>query len=392
MKRPLGLTLLISACTDITTLTPVCDDVCAVEYGTMYIGEEAYEHSCHPGRLHCGDELYFCEGYQEPDSEFCRDLAGDCSDTVENGQILQFWDERNPCGGLGVCQYTAATCIDGQYFCIPPKYYGPEVCDSDGMDENCNGLINENDPDLVMDGAEYEYRGPPETLNVGKCRAGVRKCGPDGEYLFGEIRPTQEICGNNQDDDCDGFVDEDETGNEGVAFVLVVDFSGSMEPYINSVITAICDWSDNQQFSNSLFRVLAVGMDDSWVEVTDFATATDVCVAMTDFRSQNPITGGTEFVPHAIYQGNGEWPEDLDRRVIFFTDEDAQGYFGSPYDDIIQVAGQCAEENYTVGGFVATDHMVWLEMTGSCNGWLENLSVDPQDMRDDLNDRFGSEC
>jgi hypothetical protein len=53
------------------------------------------------------------------------------------------------------------------------------------------------------------YTGPSRTMNVGACKAGTKTCGQDG--VFGEctqVVPTEEICLNGIDDNCDGHIDE----------------------------------------------------------------------------------------------------------------------------------------------------------------------------------------
>ena len=51
--------------------------------------------------------------------------------------------------------------------CVPPEgLYGPEVCDLFSIDEDCSGFSNENDSGLILQGEEWEYWGPEETLNV----------------------------------------------------------------------------------------------------------------------------------------------------------------------------------------------------------------------------------
>lgn len=99
----------------------------------------------------------------------------------------------------------------------------------------------------------------------------------------------------------------------------------------------------------------------------------------------NGTPGGTEYVP---------WPEDMRRRVIFFSDEPVQG-FNLAYDplvDISMVTEDCSANKYSVGGFVSNDYASWHLMTDACNGWVETLSADPVRMREDLDYRFGSEC
>ena len=60
------------------------------------------------------------------------------------------------------------------------------------------------------------YSGPAKTAGVGKCKAGLQTCKPDGTLTLcvGEVKPeAKEICGNKVndqlvDDNCDGKVDE----------------------------------------------------------------------------------------------------------------------------------------------------------------------------------------
>ena len=51
------------------------------------------------------------------------------------------------------------------------------------------------------------YSGPPDTLDVGACKAGVATCAPDGSAYgpcTGEVIPNFEDCGTVEDDDCNG--------------------------------------------------------------------------------------------------------------------------------------------------------------------------------------------
>lgn len=55
------------------------------------------------------------------------------------------------------------------------------------------------------------YEGTPETLGVGGCRGGVRRCSDAGDYAgtscLGQVLPLPEACGDSLDNDCDGLVD-----------------------------------------------------------------------------------------------------------------------------------------------------------------------------------------
>ncbi|MDX1409220.1 MAG: hypothetical protein R3330_13830, partial [Saprospiraceae bacterium] len=66
--------------------------------------------------------------------------------------------------------------------------------------------------ELCMAGAvEACYPGPPGTFGVGQCIAGTRTCGEDGHWqaCSGWIGPEAEDCLDENDNDCDGEVNED---------------------------------------------------------------------------------------------------------------------------------------------------------------------------------------
>ncbi|MEZ4473242.1 MAG: MopE-related protein [bacterium] len=85
----------------------------------------------------------------------------------------------------------------------------PERCD--GTDDDCDGQIDEEACAACEPGDFVPcYDGDAETINVGVCRAGIQRCGPEGRLLpcEGHILPAGEVC-NSADDDCDGRTDED---------------------------------------------------------------------------------------------------------------------------------------------------------------------------------------
>ena len=99
------------------------------------------------------------------------------------------------------------------------------------------------------------------------------------------ITPTTEICGNGDDDDCDGLIDEDENGSRETDFVFIIDFSVSMDFIIDQVSTALCSWSSQGLLQRSRFAVVAIGFTDSTsgsrqikvlTDFTDSNTACDV--------------------------------------------------------------------------------------------------------------------
>lgn len=395
---------------DVEPLHPIpnCGADCAIDYaGTLIIGERAFDVTCNVGKTVCetyeGTTTLTCPDFLPISDEVCdaNNIDEDCSG-IPNDIRYVWYDYRNSCDGIGECRYSEQVCnSDGKMICVPVSLlYGDEVCD--GEDNDCDGFTDGEDSDLTYDSSDFQYRGDPTTLNIGECRAGVRRCEDGREYLFGEVLPTTEICGNDDDDDCDGLTDEDEGDGHAEAFVLVIDFSGSMYGTIEAVAEALCNWSNGNVFQNSKFAVRAVAggyQNAPYIDsVVDFTTAGSACEAIRNFVDSNHLSGYNEFIPYAIWGLQNDttfdlvWPDNMTRRVVFFTDEMPQGHIDTPESELFSVSQDCGPNNYTVGGFVGGQFSLWRTMTDPCHGWLETLSNDSDQMREDLEYRFGSEC
>ena len=113
-----------------------------------------------------------------------------------------------PCitSGLGVCGPGTLACgltgsLKGKLYCKPKVSNGSaEKCD--GLDNNCNGAVDEKLSTAC-------YTGTTATRNVGSCKDGVKVCtGGAWTACLGEVKPTTEFCGDKLDNDCDGTADE----------------------------------------------------------------------------------------------------------------------------------------------------------------------------------------
>jgi hypothetical protein len=110
-----------------------------------------------------------------------------------------------PCGETrGACEPGVQTCISGAWSeCTGEAGALGEICN--GIDDDCNGEIDDGiSCECIID----ETKGCG--LETGMCTPGYRICteGIWSEDCIDEIGPTDEVCGNGFDDDCDGETDE----------------------------------------------------------------------------------------------------------------------------------------------------------------------------------------
>ena len=121
--------------------------------------------------------------------------------------------------GVGLCAGGTRTCSNGGdawSACVGAVVPATETCSTPG-DDDCDGETNEDGPGCSCTPGDKVacYSGPPNTKNVGPCKAGTQSCKPDGTgwgACQGEVTPVPESCATLVDDDCDGAVNEDGEG------------------------------------------------------------------------------------------------------------------------------------------------------------------------------------
>jgi len=123
---------------------------------------------CAAGTLHCKNKMLQCVQDRQPETEKCDGIDNDCNGLIDNG---------NPGGGKlcstgkpGICAVGHTKCENASIICVPDHEAEAEKCD--GLDNDCDGAVD--------DGV-------------------TNACGYCGEA-------PKELC-NGRDDDCDGDVD-----------------------------------------------------------------------------------------------------------------------------------------------------------------------------------------
>jgi hypothetical protein len=225
--------------------------------------------------------------------EVCNGLDDDCNGVIDNG---------NPGGGaacntglLGVCAAGTTVCAAGMNKCAENVLPSAEVCD--GLDNNCNGSIDE--------GVLTTYYRDADGDGFGNAGLTTQACSQPAGYVANTtdcndsnaaVHPgAAEVC-NGIDDNCNGSVDE---GNPGGGAACNTGLLGVCAPGTTSCTAGaikcnqttaasaeVCDNKDNNcdgQVDNSV--VIPDGIPNTC------AQAVNKVVTVAPGTSAPPITG-----------------------------------------------------------------------------------------------------
>ena len=275
---------------------------------------------------------------RQPQEEVCNNFDDDCDGQIDNGIYCECTDgdiqacPATPCGwGLQICEGGEWSECEGE---IPED----EMCNN--HDDDCDTEIDE---DLIV----VCYEAAEATLLVGECLPGESICvaGAWSECI-GQVLPSDEVC-DGLDNDCDGVVDNPELFSERMDIVFVLDVSGSMCDFVDSLIIAISDYTATLSGSEHSFAMVIHGYDSDGSYLV-LSNLTDIVNFLDAIAEQACTDGSVEPTWDIIYDLASPsnvlsmaWRSDATPVVIVVGDEMPQTVSSIYPEDIITVVDPC---------------------------------------------------
>lgn len=141
--------------------------------------------------------------------EICNGKDEDCDGEIdEDLEIIDCYPGSKDTLGVGTCKKGTQKCVDGKPTLCSGAITPQEEIPDDGLDNDCNGKVDEETSCKDGDTRICFPDGSLEQINRGPCKAGMSRC-VSGRWssCIGHVPPENEIC-DQIDNDCDGAVDE----------------------------------------------------------------------------------------------------------------------------------------------------------------------------------------
>ncbi|MFN3202526.1 MAG: MopE-related protein [Bradymonadia bacterium] len=135
--------------------------------------------------------------------ELCNGIDDDCNGVIDDAERVAPPPDFD-CLPFGVCAGVAPACTNGDFVCAYPATYQADESRCDGIDNDCDGLVDEG----------FDGLGAPCFDGVGACQVtGEQQCNEAGDAVIcsATAQPPEvndESACDGIDEDCDGIIDE----------------------------------------------------------------------------------------------------------------------------------------------------------------------------------------
>ena len=377
------LLLTTCACSEDKLYSNVCNLPCYTgPEGTLGVG------ACKPGVPVCaGNNMLSCEGQVLPEPEYCNQIDDDCDGFVDID--VQDPEVGEPCGyALGICRTGTLQCRYGDIVCM--SSIGPTVEVCNGKDDDCNGLVD----DIGV--IDLCYDGNIQELFFSPCRAGTLQCVDGEEQCMGQVMAEAEICDgmdnncNGIIDEGLGLLKFD------VVFILDRSCSMIDEPYTLSVGSMVHALETTNNDPSYMFAVIGLPVAENInlpdiLQTLDTAEATRNLLLRTSWINDTSYEPSYDALQLVTTSSAFQWRKDARKLVFVFTDEPGQSYQYPPLyaADIIPLLTM---GNYETHTFYRTANIgSFQDIAAATNGSVQPMQI-LLDMSAHMQEVWKQEC
>jgi formylglycine-generating enzyme required for sulfatase activity len=170
---------------------------------------------CADGERTCRDGSLACRLLVQPreNEEACNNLDDDCDGRIDEGVTRACYTGPEETAARGTCRGGTQICDAGAFGACVGETVPEDADRCDGADEDCDGTVDEGDPEECAECATDALGVCAAGVLV--CEAGAMRCASLGGAPDGERACTL------LDEDCDGRTDEADDGDRGAPDVAV---------------------------------------------------------------------------------------------------------------------------------------------------------------------------